>query len=76
MIIKNDLSKRHQIKLIARWVSWAIFFISTGIIILIQRGWGNAGTFLGLIGAGLALSTPRNIAVYYRLDVYYFQSHL
>lgn len=58
---KNDLSKRHQIKLIARWVSWAIFFISTGIIILIQRGWGNAGTFLGLIGAGLALSLQETL---------------
>lgn len=56
-----DLSKRHKIRLVARWISWGVFFVATAIIILIQRGWENVGTFLGLIGAGMALSLQETI---------------
>ncbi len=59
--MSQDLSKRHKIKLVARWVSWGFFFLVTAIIFLINQGWGNTGTFLGLIGAGLALSLQETI---------------
>ncbi len=59
--MSQDLSKRHKIKLVARWVSWGFFFLATAIIFLIKQGWGNTGTFLGLIGAGLALSLQETI---------------
>ena len=56
-----DLSKKHKIKLIAKWVSWGGFFISVFMIIVFQRGWSNIGTFLGLLGAGVALSMQESV---------------
>ena len=59
--LNNDLSKRHKIRLMARWISWGVFFITTVLIMLIERGWENIATFLGLIGAGFALSMQETI---------------
>lgn len=56
-----DISKRYKMRLIARWASWVTFFILTLIIILLQTGWNNIGTFLGLIGAGIALSLQESV---------------
>ena len=57
----HDLSKRHKIRLMARWISWGIFFLAAVIIMLVERGWENVATFLGLIGAGFALSMQETI---------------
>ena len=51
-----DISKRHKARLIAKWGSWGVFFLFVSVIILLQTGWSNIGTFLGLVGAGVALS--------------------
>ncbi len=57
----NDLSKRHKMRLVAKWISWSLFIAASGVILIIQRGWDNVATFLGLIGAGLALSMQETI---------------
>lgn len=57
----EDLTTRHKIRRIATWGSTGSFVVIAVIILLARNGWSNAGTFLGLVGAGLALSMQETL---------------
>ncbi len=57
----QDLTTLHKVRRAARWAGLGLFIILAGTTLMISIGWTEAGTFLGLVGAGIALSMQETV---------------
>lgn len=57
----QDLTTLHKVRRIATWGGLGVFVVLAAGVLMVSVGWRDAGTFLGLVGAGVALSLQESI---------------
>lgn len=57
----TELDARHRIRSMTRWGARGLSILAALLVLMLNMGLQNLGTFLGLVGAGLALSMQESL---------------